>query len=656
MRHLRDLLRGGSTVGLGDGELLARFAASHDETAFEGLVARHGPMVLATCRAVLRHEHDAEDAFQATFLVLARRAGSIRTGDFLGGWLHRVAYRVAVQANIEAKRRRRRESEVSAMRVPVASRPGDELELRTILHDEIDRLPERERLPVVLCDVEGLTYEQAAGRLHWTAPTLYHRLAKARRRLRDRLIRRGVTATLVGAVMASSRATAATVPAAWAQAAVAAAIVGPTSIGVAALTQAIIRSMFMTKLKLAATAALVAAALASVGVVAVRAGRSDDPRLPPSAPAVGQAPTATVREQPAAKPATPPRTAPEGTAQVPSTGQVPDPAIRPAAGTAGSDPNAQPRVLTVEARDLLNDAPVPEVRLQFSTRQVSKHPATTDGSGTARFVLPAGTRYLYVDAARDGFVPLAIRWDHQSSSPTPPDHLLFQMEKATTIGGRVLDQDQHPVAGATVVITVKKTYPKSPQWVDVRWEPTKTDATGRWSYSGVPEKPDSVSLGAYHHLCLADWPWYLAEEMKPLAALRDGSAVLRLARGTRIEGTVVAPDGHAVPDAEVYYGEGAWRVANGIPPLKTDRQGKFTLGIKPGTVSVLTARGAGFGPVLQIIRVGTTPQSVTLVLQPAHTLERPRRRSCGEAHRWRRASCGDVARRGGTEPESGQRL
>ena len=98
LRHLRDLFHDGTTLGLGDGQLLARYAATRDEAAFEALVARHGPMVLATCRAVLKDEHDVEDAFQATFLVLARKARSVRAGDALGGWLHRVAYRVSIQA------------------------------------------------------------------------------------------------------------------------------------------------------------------------------------------------------------------------------------------------------------------------------------------------------------------------------------------------------------------------------------------------------------------------------------------------------------------------------------------------------------------------------------------------------------------------------
>ena len=201
----------GRPSGSADGQLLARYSGSKDEVAFEALVARHGPMVLATCRAVLKNEHDVEDAFQTTFLVLAKKARSIRGGDALGGWLHRVAYRAGVQASVEAKQRRRKEAEASAM-APlecVTSRVRDRPRLRPILHEEIDRLPEGQRLPVVLCDLEGLTYEQAAEQLRWTVPTLRCRLAKARQRLKGRLTRRGFAAPAVGARLAAKGASAA---------------------------------------------------------------------------------------------------------------------------------------------------------------------------------------------------------------------------------------------------------------------------------------------------------------------------------------------------------------------------------------------------------------------------------------------------------------
>ena len=273
VQHLRDLYGSGTLIGFTDGQLLARYAALNDGLAFESLVARHGSMVVATCRAILEHEHDVEDAFQATFLVLARKARSVRAADALGGWLHRVAYRIAVQAKREAMKRQRLESELAAMRISDATRAGSEIDLHSILHEEIERLPERERLPVVLCDLEGLTYEQAAGRLRCTEQALCYRLAKARTRLRDRLSRRGVTATVLGAVMTASHASAtAALPAAWTRAAVAAATGGPTSAAVAALTQTMIRGMLMTQLKITSAAVLAATAFASFGVVALVGG------------------------------------------------------------------------------------------------------------------------------------------------------------------------------------------------------------------------------------------------------------------------------------------------------------------------------------------------------------------------------------------------
>ena len=274
-RQLRGLFGKGSVVGLGDGQLLARYADSKDEAAFGALVARHGPMVLATCRAVLRNEHDVEDAFQATFLVLARKAHSIQGGDALGGWLHRVAYRASVQASVEARRRRLKEVEAAAMGRTIPTRADPDLELAAILHEEIDRLPERQRLPVVLCDLEGLTSEQAARHLRWTEPSLRHRLADGRKRLKDRLTRRGVMAPAIVALMASEASAA--VPPALTRMALSA-TGGPVSAGAALLTHTLLKGMLMTKLKTASMAALAALALASAGMIAAGAGRPDDPK------------------------------------------------------------------------------------------------------------------------------------------------------------------------------------------------------------------------------------------------------------------------------------------------------------------------------------------------------------------------------------------
>ncbi len=289
---------------------------------------------------------------------------------------------------------------------------------------------------------------------------------------------------------------------------------------------------------------------------------------------------------------------------------------------SASDSEDGPRTLTVEARDLLDDSPVPDVSLDLSVAGGAKHQAVTNENGLARFefTFPDTTnRSFFVTARGDDLVPLAAQWIDQPSSPTPPGQLLFQTEKATTIGGRVLDEDDQPLADAAVVVSVKKKYPRSEQWVTVTYESTRTDADGRWNFTNVPEQPDSIEIGTYHPLCLTDRSAFYLEPFQPRSALRDGSAVLRLRHGTLVEGTVLSPDGEPLAGAEVFYGEGRG-FANAIPPVKADARGRFTFGIKPGTSSTLIARAPSFGPTLQRVKVGDGPLRVYLTLEPAHSV------------------------------------
>ncbi len=184
------IFEGGSAVGLEPAQLLRRFADRRDEAAFSALVAHHGPMVLATCRRILSNPADADDAFQATFLVLARKTRAIGDPNRLAPWLHGVARRVSVRSRSLSARRRRVETkgqEVNAVAPP----PDDARELRAVLDEELARLPEKYRAPLVLCYLEGLTHDEAAGQLDWPVGTVRSRMAQARDRLRTRLARRG---------------------------------------------------------------------------------------------------------------------------------------------------------------------------------------------------------------------------------------------------------------------------------------------------------------------------------------------------------------------------------------------------------------------------------------------------------------------------------
>jgi RNA polymerase sigma factor (sigma-70 family) len=202
--HLEVLFGAGTCAGLTDGELVERFRSGRDkggERAFEALVTRHGPMVLGVCRGILGDPADVHDAFQATFLVLARRAGAIRKKDSVGSWLYGVAVRVAARARVSSIRRRihdRRTIEaagtVATVETDASSAPSIERDDgAAIVHQEVDRLPEKYRAPIVLCYLEGLTHDEAAARLSWPVGTVRSRLSRARDRLRSRLTRRGVT-------------------------------------------------------------------------------------------------------------------------------------------------------------------------------------------------------------------------------------------------------------------------------------------------------------------------------------------------------------------------------------------------------------------------------------------------------------------------------
>jgi RNA polymerase sigma factor (sigma-70 family) len=215
LRHLRCLASPPGPDPAPDAALLERFADRRDQAAFAALVSRHGAMVLRVCRHVLGNVHDAEDCFQATFLVLARRAGTLRRPESLAGWLHGVALRVARKARARARLPRSTPPLIPEPADPSPD-PLNELtvrELLDLLHEEIERLPKVERLPVVLCCLEGRTMAEAAGQLGWSPGSVRGRLGRGRARLHHRLVRRGITlpagvaATLLAPPAALSAAT-----------------------------------------------------------------------------------------------------------------------------------------------------------------------------------------------------------------------------------------------------------------------------------------------------------------------------------------------------------------------------------------------------------------------------------------------------------------
>ena len=184
-----------------DGQLLNLFATRRDHKAFRDLVVRHGPSVLRVCRSVLRDPHASEDAFQATFLVLVRRAPMVQDPELVGNWLRGVAYRVALQ--LKRRSNRNRESGSQGVEMIPSESPRHELlcELEEALYEELARLPEAYRAPLTLCYLDGLTHEEAAGRLEWPLGTLKVRLVRGRRILKERLDRRGLSLGVIAMLL-----------------------------------------------------------------------------------------------------------------------------------------------------------------------------------------------------------------------------------------------------------------------------------------------------------------------------------------------------------------------------------------------------------------------------------------------------------------------
>ena len=438
--YLNRLFVEGTVSGLPDDQLLDRFLATRDGAAFEALMARHGPMVLRVCRAVLRNPSDAEDAFQATFLVLVKKARTLRGRAHLGGWLHLVAYRVAIQANAAAARRRvqeRRAGEMSAM--TSSHDPIIPDELLPALHEEIARLPEKVRLPVVLCDLQGIPQQQAAESLRLSERTLRRRLADGRERLNARLDRRGLAWGEVVMMAVRLREAGTVLPPAWRESTLRAALdllnstvaAGAVSAAAQSLTHEVLKTMFVRKLAIA-TATLMGAGLMAWAAAAALNPRGDDPKAAPAAIAKRAAP----RPESDAG-------APDAVGTFPVRGRVLDPDGKPIAG-------AEIYVRHNHGFGWSAVDPVPEGQ--------KSRVAVSDAEGRFHFDLdkassdwPFGNEPAWHQAQIAAVAPgLAVAWVDAGSLVGGHEAELRLVRDDVPIRGRVVDPQGRPIAGATV--------------------------------------------------------------------------------------------------------------------------------------------------------------------------------------------------------------
>lgn len=452
--QIQTLFQAGALGTLLDGQLLDRFVSRESgcaEPAFAALVERHGPMVLGVCRRLLADSHLAEDAFQATFLVLARRASTVRNRDALGGWLHRVAKRVALRLRVKHDRLRSRERpEVGEVAVEHAYGVERD-ELRAVIDEEIDRLGDGQRLPVILCCLGGLSQEEAAQRLHWPLGTVKSRLARGRKRLQERLGRRGFApsaALALGSGLLGKEASAALPPALveTTTRAASALVAGGTTAGVVpAAVSAIVREelgfMILAKLKLAAAISLTAAATAAL--VGFALASATGPNAPKDAPA--SAPL----DEPEGKPATPALAA-----KLSASGRVLDAEGKPVAGATvilrewsvyrvrGMSPKQAERLVRgEEVPDILAKTESdPDGRFRFQDVPAPSFPNTAE---VGQSVFPWDVAAL---APGHGTAWVQLTPERQR---TP---IALTLGAEGTIRGRVVEPGGKPVAGAKVKV------------------------------------------------------------------------------------------------------------------------------------------------------------------------------------------------------------
>jgi RNA polymerase sigma factor (sigma-70 family) len=298
MRHVQSILASSDTDALSDRELLCRFAEHGEAAAFAAVVRRHGPMVLRVCQRVLANPHDADDAFQAAFIVLARKAGARTWQASVGSWLHLIAYRLALKIKVAAARRsfHERRAEVRTPADPLAAVTGREL--CAVVDAELSRWPEWLRAPLVLCCLEGRTRDEAARQLGWSVATVKRRLEQGRTRLRERLRARGFTvpAALAGLLAAEGSAPA-VVPPALVHRVIETATGASTSVRVASLAAEVMRGQLWGQIKTAVAVVFVLGAAVGMGIrlTWTSSQRSGEDGPAPPAAATLQAPRSAVR-------------------------------------------------------------------------------------------------------------------------------------------------------------------------------------------------------------------------------------------------------------------------------------------------------------------------------------------------------------------------
>jgi RNA polymerase sigma factor (sigma-70 family) len=638
LRHLRRVIHAPSEDKLSDRQLLARFAEHQDEAAFAALVGRHGPLVLGVGWRVLRHAQDAEDVLQATFLVLARRAGSMPWRESVANWLYEVAYRLAMKAKAEASRRRARENLAATQAQTEGPSIPSCRELETVLDEELQQMPVAYRLPLLLCYFQERTRDQAANDLRCSLRTLDRRLARGRELLRARLVRRGVTLSvaLLAQRLASPTLLAgpsgpqleAVVRAATAFATGSAAV-GTIPTQVVMMAQNMERGAVMVKLIFSVV--LVAGLVAAASALAWQRVGGRDAEMPvtdssPGARPGNSAPAEPPRDTEAKEPAEPAR-------QVTLRGRVTDVEGQPVAGAAV----------------FLREQPTSVISSTWhatKTRNLAR--TTTDAQGHFAFpgvALPALDPWRRPGVALDVIVMAqghGLVWKHvETLIPSGSIHL--QLPRAGELRGQVVDAGGKPVAGVAVKVREiaqldQEIRPplQSSGYLHLQWAEVPltaiSDAQGRFLLSGLPRQARMTLV--------VDDPRFLAKDVYAATtnqpqpslshdgpSLRDrkprvepvhtGRVTLAVEPAARLLGRVILAD-TGKPALKARWAEPP---SAGPPNRTVDAEGRFVLAQLPSgsfRISVYPPEDSPYLGLVAEVEIGTGQRDVehTFALPP----------------------------------------
>jgi RNA polymerase sigma factor (sigma-70 family) len=558
LRHIRGMIAAEQTGQLADGELLERFAARREEAAFAALVRRHGPLVFGVCRRVLHNRHDAEDAFQAAFLALARHAGVVGRRGSVGGWLHLVAYRAAVRARSRALKREEHErrAEQRATADPLAELTGREL--LALLDEELQRLPDVYREPLVLCYLEGRTRDEAAREFGCSLGTMKRRLERAREALRMRLTARGVAlpAALLAAALAPEAGSGA-VPATLATAALNAALAqGTVPAAVAELAAGALGGAGSAKFRAAAVV------LFAIGALALGAGALAT-QFASTPAAAAPAPVAAADGKEAAKPAEKP--APPGeTKEMTVSGRVLDLDGKPLADTD----------VVVCARE---GVMLSSWQGWASYRKEVLGRTKSDKDGGYRLTVPRpnpllNLRSVHVVAAAAGH---GLAWKSLDPDADRAEAEL-KLSAVQRVAGRLVGLQGEGAAGVTVHVAKVTRKAENGE----RWDNSTLSPPADLSLSATTDAEGNFVLGGFGpglklELEIRDARYERKDEWLVETGDKKKCENLRLVLGAGrcVEGRVVYADtGKPVPNARLI-------LANPIVSAKADEQGRFKVAL-----------------------------------------------------------------------------